>query len=432
MPVETSEIEPIPFSANFFRYEPAAVAKLGRIERALGAIRAAAIIPPAADQMRASALAGTVHYSTLIEGNELSLIEAERAAAGELDATTTAKIELINYVEALQWLDDRHDDGELEISPPLMLELHGVLMRGLGREDSDFKPRHEGAWRDGRAVVLDELGRVVHEGSPAREVAARMAGFCHWIAEREKRLEEFPPPVLAAVAHYAITETHPFANGNGRTARLLSSAVLLRHGYLPGRLFCFDHYYARDKTAYLAALRSVRGRTFNMGRWLEYFLEGLAEEYERVQAEVEQLNQLGLSSSAPVQLKASQQRGVSALAVQGVREFTRVDYQNAAGVQRTAAVGDLADLVKKRIVRRLRRGSRTAYAFARGSDDRRGRPRSWTPERIQAELEAFCAGRSEWPSVAEFRTAGQTALYLAVNRYGGVDFWAERVGRPRV
>ncbi len=408
------------------------MARLGRIERALGAIRAAAIIPPAADQMRASALAGTVHYSTLIEGNELPLIEAERAAAGELDATTTAKIELVNYVEALQWLDDRQDDGELQISSPLMLELHGVLMNGLGREDSDFKPHHEGAWRDGRAVVLDELGRIVHEGSPAREVAARMAGFCRWFAEREERLEEFPPPVLAAVAHYAITETHPFANGNGRTARLLSSAVLLRHGYLPGRLFCFDRYYARDKIAYLAALRSVREQTFNMGHWLEYFLEGLGEEYERVQAEVEQLNQLGLSSSAPVQLKASQQRGVSALAVQGVREFTRVEYQNAAGVRRTVAIGDLADLVKKRIVRPLRRGSRTAYAFARDSDDRRGRPRSWTAERIQTELEAFCAGHSQWPSVAEFRAAGQTALYLAVNRYGGVDYWAERVDRPRV
>jgi hypothetical protein len=168
-----------------------------------------------------------------------------------------------------------------------------------------------------------------------------------------------------------------------------------------------------------------------MGLWLEYFLEGLAEEYERVQAEVEQLNRLGLGSSAPVQLKASQQRGIGALAVQGVREFTRGDYEKAAGIQRTATLGDLDDLVKKRIVRRLRRGSGTAYAFARGTDDRRGRPRSWTPERIQTELEDFCAGRGKWPSVAEFRQAGRTALYLAVNRYGGVDYWAERIGRPR-
>ncbi|MGD0452153.1 MAG: Fic family protein [Solirubrobacteraceae bacterium] len=430
MAVDTSD-KPIVFSASFFRYEPAVVAKLGRIERALGAIRGAAIIPPAADQMRVSALAGTVHYSTLIEGNELPMIESVRAAAGELDATTAAKIELVNYVEALQWLDKRHDAGALEATPPLLLELHGVLMRGLGREDSDFKPRHEGAWRDGRAVVLDELKRVVHEGCPPSEIAARMTGFCEWIARREQRLEEFPPPVLAAVAHYALTEIHPFANGNGRTARLLSSAVLLHHGYLPGRLFCFDRYYARDKTAYLAALRSVRERTFNMGLWLDYFLEGLAEEYERVQAEVEELNQLGLSSSTPVQLKASQQIGVSALAVQGVREFTRSDYEKAAGVRRTAALQDLDDLAEKRIVRRLRSGPGTRYAFARGSDDRRGRPRRWTPERIQDELEVFCAGRSVWPSVAEFKTAGRTALYLAVTRYGGVAHWAERVGLSR-
>lgn len=314
MSAATSDIEPIPFSANFPRYGPAVVAKLGRIERALGAIRAAAIISPAADQMRASALAGTVHYSTLIEGNELPLIEAERAAAHELDASTTAKIELVNYVEALQWLDDRQDAGTLQISNPLLLELHGVLMRRLGREESDFKPHHEGAWREGRAVIPDEL---------------------------------------------------------------------------------------------------------------------LAEEYERVQAEVEQLNRLGLSSSGPVQLKPSQQRGLSALAVQGVREFTRAHYQDAAGVRRTVALGDLDDLVKKRIVRRLRGGSGTGYAFARGSDDRRGRPRSWTPERIQAELQVFCANRSQWPSVAEFKEAGRTPLYLAVNRYGGVDYWAERVGLSR-
>ena len=240
------------------------MAKLGRIERALGAIQGATIIPAAADQMRASATAGTVHYSTLIQGNELPLIEAERAAAGELDATTAAKIELINYVDALRWLDQRHDAGQLEVRPEMLLELHGVLMRDLGRDDSDFKPWHEEAWRDGRAIVPDALGRIVHEGAPPDEVARRMAGFCDWLADREARLDEFPPHVLAWVAHYAITDVHPFANGNGRTARLLSSAILLRHGALPGRLFCFDGYYARDKNAYLAALRSVPERTLNM------------------------------------------------------------------------------------------------------------------------------------------------------------------------
>jgi Fic family protein len=430
MPAATSD-KAIVFSANFFRYETSVVAKLGRIERALGAIRGATILPAAADQMRASALAGTVHYSTLIEGNELPLIEAERAAAGELDATTVAKIELVNYVEALRWLDQRHETETLEVTEEVLLELHGVLMRGLGREDSDFKPWHEGAWRDGRAIVPDGVGGIAHEGSAPEEVPRRMAGFCAWVGEREVRLEEFPPPVLAAVAHYAITDIHPYANGNGRTARLLSSAILMRHGYLPGSLFCFDGYYARDKTAYINALRSVRENTFNMGRWLEYYLEGLAEEFERVQAEVEQLSRLGLSGSGTTQLKTSQQRGLSALAVQGVREFTRRDYETAAALPRTSALEDLEDLVGRRVLRRLGRGAQTRYAFATASDDHRGRPRRWSPERIKEELETFCEGRTRWPAVADFKAAGQTALYLAITRYGGVEYWADQVGLQR-
>jgi Fic family protein len=413
------------------RYEPAVVAKLGRIERALGTIRGATILPAAADQLRASALAGTVHYSTLIEGNELPLIEAERAAAGLLDATTMAKVELVNYVEALHRLDLRYAAGTLNVAQELRLELHATLMRGLGREDSDFKPWHEGTWRDGRAIVPDGIGGIAHEGAHPDEVASRMVSFCEWIVDRESRLEEFPPPVLAAVAHYAVTDIHPFANGNGRTARLLSSAVLLRHNYLPGNLFCFDGYYARDKTAYINALRSVRENTFNMGRWLEYYLEGLAEEYERVQAEVEQLSRLGLSGSSPTQLKKSQQRGLSALAVQGVREFSRRDYETVTGVRRKTASQDLRDLLGKRILLQLGGGPQTRYAFVRADDEHRGRPRRWSPERIHEELGSFCAGRDRWPSIAEFKAAEKTGLYLAVTRYGGVDHWAKQVGVPR-
>ena len=36
-----------------------------------------------------------------------------------------------------------------------------------------------------------------------------MAGLCTWIAEREDRLVAFTPPVIAGVAHYALTDIHP-------------------------------------------------------------------------------------------------------------------------------------------------------------------------------------------------------------------------------
>ena len=46
-----------------------------------------------------------------------------------------------------------------------------------------------------------------------------------------------PPFVIAGVLHYGITDVHPFADGNGRAARLAQTALLMRAGVLPGRMF---------------------------------------------------------------------------------------------------------------------------------------------------------------------------------------------------
>lgn len=426
------DVASIEWYTRFRRYTPPLLGPIVRIERALAVIKTAHLLPAAADQMRASARAGTVHYSTLIEGNELPLIEAERAARGELDPVSEAKIELINYVAALEFLDRTEAAGELVVTPSFLLNLHGVLMKGLGRPQGNFKPHHEGAWRDGEAVIPDGVGGILHQGAPRREVAARMLGLCDWISRCQDRAEEYPAPVVAGVAHYAITDVHPFANGNGRMARLVASAILLAYDYLPGKLFSFEAYYARDRDAYLAALRSVPRNSGNQESWLQYFLEGLAEEYERVQAEVETLAGLGLTRSSRVQLTPTQQRALSVLATSNIVEFSRADYQRAADVGKTTAHADIDSLLTQRLVRQVTgtRGAATRYTFA---ERRRvsGRPLRWTEERIEDELRAFTAGRTDWPKVKEFQDAGRSGLHQAIKRAGGAKLWAERLGLQR-
>ena len=146
------------------------------IAAALATIKGATILPAVADQLRVNARVGTVHFSTLIEGNELPVLEAERAARGELDPDSRAKIELVNYVNALELIDRRLDAGELVPDADFLKELHGTAMAGLGREDDPhFKPHHEGEWRDGSALVIDQITRqVMHEGPPAKEVPGEM------------------------------------------------------------------------------------------------------------------------------------------------------------------------------------------------------------------------------------------------------------------
>jgi cell filamentation protein, protein adenylyltransferase len=424
----------IEFIPAYRRYTSEASARLMRIASALGTIRGARVLPAVADQLRASARVGTVHFSNLIEGNQLPVIEAERAARGTLAADTRAKIELVNYVDALDLIDRRLDEDNLELSTDFLMELHGTTTRGLGRDDDPhFKPHHEGAWRDGVAVVFDHFtGRVMHEGPPPDEVEPRMLGMFSWLNDR--LAAEDPPYVIAGVVHYGITDVHPFADGNGRAARLFQTALLMRAGVLPGRMFSFERYYAEDRPAYYAALRSVRKRTLNMEFWLDYFLQGLAEEYERVAATVEDLSALiPGAGGTPLILTAGQERALAALRVQGRREFTRRDYEEAAGVKRSAAGADLRELVRHGLLGTRGAGSNTRYLFAgvvasRGNTPRRGRPAKWTDTLIETELRAFLDGRSDWPSPAEFRSEGRGPLYAAAARAGGIQRWRRMVG----
>ncbi|MGE5282497.1 MAG: Fic family protein [Chloroflexota bacterium] len=334
-------------------------------------------------------------------------------------------------MEALHYLDEQGARGGIEITPETILTLHKRTTEGLGSEESaHFKPRHEGAWRDGTARIVDRAtGRVIYEGPPAEEVPGRMAGLCVWIAEREDRLVAFPPPVIAGVAHYALTDIHPFADGNGRVARLLSAAILMRLGFISRRLFSFERHYAENRDTYYAALRSVRAETFNMNSWLEYFLDGLAEEYERVAARIVELQALGLGTSTPIELNASQERGLVQLNLNSLVEFRRADYERLAAVKRSTAGRDLRDLEEKRLIARRGKGAAARYRLRSSlGGERRGRKRAWTDERIESELRELWGEREEWPSVEEFRRAGRLALYEAVRRHGGSRAWAERLG----
>jgi Fic family protein len=92
---------------------------------------------------------------------------------------------------------------------------------------------------------------------------------------------------VAGIAQFQLVHIHPFVDGNGRSARLLSTLCLYRTGYDFKRLFTISEYYDRDRPAYYKALQSVRERGMHMTGWLEYFTEGLGAQMRDVQMTAE-------------------------------------------------------------------------------------------------------------------------------------------------
>lgn len=423
--------------ASLRRYSPEVTHRLGRIEAARKAIDSADIWPASAEALRFSAQVGTIHYSTLIEGNRLGVLEAQRAARGELDAETKAEIELVNYVDALKLIDERLTSDGLAFTEELIKAVHLEATKGLGTPEGPFMPHHEGEWRDGEVIVPDSLaGVIMHEGASQKEVRPRMLGLAEWVQSVEPRPVEWPIPVVAGVVHFNIAEVHPFADGNGRAARLIAAMLLIKHDYAPGRLFNFDAHYGKDKDAYLAALRSVRLETFNQESWMTYFLDGLAFEYERVLGEIERLSVIGQTRKGlKVQLTQGQQHALTELVIQSRSEFARIDYEKAGVMSRSQAASDLKDLADAGVLERVGDGKARRYRFVSSSGQNPWRdsaaPRSrWTDERIEAELKKLVGETGRFPSIKQFDDAGRRDLYNAIQRHGGSPKWAALLDIP--
>jgi Fic family protein len=88
------------------------------------------------------------------------------------------------------------------------------------------------------------------------------------------------PLVKAAVVHYQLVTIHPFEDGNGRTARMLTDYVLSYYGYGFDQIGSLDEYYAYDIDEYYRSLQMGLPVLYYDGRdnpphpeiWVHYFL----------------------------------------------------------------------------------------------------------------------------------------------------------------
>jgi Fic family protein len=158
--------------------------------------------------------------------------------------------------------------------------LHALVMAG-GK--SNVKPTE---YRDGQNVIRDGRTKaIVYMPPEAKDVKKLMRGMVDWINGNS----ELPPPVVAGIAHYQFATIHPYYDGNGRTARLLTTLILHLGGYDLKGLYSLEEYYARNLGLYYDALTVGESHNYYLGRaesditkWVEYFTQGMADAFENV------------------------------------------------------------------------------------------------------------------------------------------------------
>ena len=165
-----------------------------------------------------------VYNSTTIEGNSLTLNETRLVL--EEGITIKGKplrehFDVINQREAMetleQWAKKRKAVEEKDI-----LELHRITLKGISKE-----------WAGRYKTVQNRVLGSAVKRTPPYLVKQEMGKLAEYINKNPDKLHTIE---LAAIAHQMLAKIHPFLDGNGRCARLLSNMILMKNGYPPNTI----------------------------------------------------------------------------------------------------------------------------------------------------------------------------------------------------
>lgn len=152
----------------------------------------------------------SIHASLKIEANSLSFNQVEDVLAGNLVLGPQNEIqEVKNAYNAYEQL------GKLNpYSLKDLLTAHSMLTKYLLAESGSFRQGEEGVFSGNKCIFM---------APPARFVPSLMEQLFSWLQEVKNSLH---PLLIAAIFHYEFVFIHPFADGNGRLARLWHTALL--------------------------------------------------------------------------------------------------------------------------------------------------------------------------------------------------------------
>ncbi len=154
----------------------------------------------------------SIHSSLKIEANSLSLNDVRDVINGHLVLGDQKEIqEVKNAYAAYEEIP--------EIDPTSISDLkriHGILTYRTVSESGVFRKGNEGVFSGSECIFVAPPQHMINE---------LMRDLMRWVKENEGVIH---PLILSAIFHYEFVFIHPFADGNGRMARLWHTVLLYR------------------------------------------------------------------------------------------------------------------------------------------------------------------------------------------------------------
>jgi Fic family protein len=179
--------------------------------------------------------------------------------------------EVVGYFEVFDLISESADS--IDISENSLKNLHNQLLKYSSKDQwhkGDYKQHSNSV----EASFPDVTTQIIFETTPPDiETEDAMKALISWY----KLDSETHPLVKCAIFTYEFVSIHPFQDGNGRLSRLISTLLLLKHGYRWIQYVSFEHEIEHRKNEYYVELRKCQAQRpgENITNWVLFFLKAL-------------------------------------------------------------------------------------------------------------------------------------------------------------
>lgn len=316
--------------------------------------------------------------------NTLPLLEAQ--ASSEIENIVTTTDRLFQYQhggeptdaatrEALRYSAALMEGFESLKNLPLTTRTAEQVCSRI--KGTDMRVRQTG----GTALANEQTGMVIYTPPVGEDVLrSKLANWERYMHEAR----DIDPLIRMAVGHYQFEAIHPFADGNGRTGRVLNSLFLIQEGLLGLPILYLSRYIIANKFDYYRLLLDVT-REQAWQPWLLYMLRGIEETAQWTIAKIAAMHELSTLTIAHIRRAAP--KSYSRELVELIFELPYCRIQNLVDhglAGRQAAARHLRQLVEIGVLQELPVGREKLFIHPKlmqllTRDDNTVTPYSYTP-----------------------------------------------------
>jgi Fic family protein len=248
------------------------------------------LAPERLDALKRVATIESIGSSTRIEGVRLSDQEIELLLSG-LDKESFGsrdEEEVAGYAEVMNVVFESYKN--IPVTENYIKQLHKILLKYSSKDT-----RHRGEYKKmpNHVEAFDETGKslgVIFETSSPFDTPKEMTALLKWL-NRELKEKELHYLLIIGIFIVHFLAIHPFQDGNGRLARIMTTLLLLKSGYLYVPFSSFESVIERNKDNYYLALRrtqsTFKSKKAEYDAWILFFLHALKTQKEILSKKIE-------------------------------------------------------------------------------------------------------------------------------------------------